>query len=132
MEKHSIGNISLFLFAALLLFVSACGKSGDDPRKKYNYNVLMREVKSDGFVYKARLLYAGTTVGLASCGIIGRRAAKERLQHELKDGEWEVVCCWSTAKYDCEEEHRVGDYSMDYDEWLKNLESHIKPQRRNL
>ncbi|MDB2414472.1 hypothetical protein N9W34_01725 [Rickettsiales bacterium] len=124
--------INLILSIILVFLLTSCGEEKPDPRKKYKYNVLIREVRSPDFRYQYRTFYAGTTIGLASCGIIGRKAMKERYPHELVDGEWKIVCCLDQGGYNCKEEHRPGDYSVPYDEWLNDPKSHIKPRRKKL
>lgn len=97
-----------------------------DPRKKYTYHVFIRNGKDN------RTFYAGSTVGLASCGIIARRAFKQRSNNELKGQDWQTICCWYSGKTQCLEEHSPEDRNIDYEEWQGNQQYHKKPERSYL
>ncbi len=110
----------------LLLCVTLFGceeEKQPDPRKKYNYHVFLRSFDDK------KVFYTGSTIGLSSCGIIGRRALAERKTQELAGKEWEVICCWYTKPSQCNEEHHYQDKNIPYEEWKNDLKYHPKPSR---
>lgn len=114
-------------FVLLLLcvvFFFGCKEEEVDPRKKYKYNVFLRMHDSN------RAFYAGSTVGLGSCSIVGRRSLAERSSHELAGGGWEIVCCWRTKGSQCKEEHNYKDKDVPYEEWKRNKKYHHAPKRQ--
>lgn len=128
-QRFNVVFLRIFIGVVASLVLISCEEASEDPRAQYRYNVLIREVQKKGQHFGGQLFYAGTTVALGSCGIIGRRAILERTPHELEGGDWEIVCCWHTKKSMCQEEHNHEDQSMPYEVWLKNPGSRKKAQR---
>lgn len=114
-----------FLLSLCVLLLSGCLEDeAPDPRKKYTYHVFIRADDA------SQAFYAGTTIGLGSCAIIGRRTLLERAGYELAGNEWRIVCCWETKSSQCQEEHRYQDKDIPYEEWKRNPEYHITPWRQ--
>ena len=118
-------NHFFLLLCTITLLFGCLEDAKPDPRKKYKYHVLLRDSSGN------QAFYAGSTIGLASCSIVGRRALRERAKHELAGKEWGIVCCWYTDGK-CLEEHHYQDKDVPYEEWNANPKYHIKPLRQVL
>ena len=112
------------VFLCLVLLVG-CKEENIDPRAKYKYHIFVRQKAS------SRAFYAGTTVGLGSCAIIGIRTLVERVPHELRGYGWKVVCCWWTKTSQCQEEHDYKYKDVPYEEWIKDPKYHRVPKRQH-